>query len=147
MRLSLRIFSAVFVAFSLASSIGVWTRTQHLSIQVMAWEMLGTAAFLLAGAYLATSTFRSGITLSHDSIELQTPFKRRCLALASIRGRREYEREDAEGGKTKYLKIIPRDDSLPTLAFPDHFDFDTKFYIWYDSLPDLDALERMSPDP
>jgi len=141
-RSSLQIFAAVFLAGSLVCSIGVWIRESH-SREPSYFQLLGTALFMLASTWFATQSFLSTVKLSREAIEVRTLFTRGKLALSTICGRRERVVEDPEGGRTKFLKIVPWSSNLPTLEFPEHFDFDTDFYLWYDELEDLDTT---SPD-
>lgn len=137
MRSSIRIFAALFVAITLALLIDLWVRALH-SGEIKPLQVIGSGVFLLANGWLGASAFGSHVRLSADAIEFRKMFRSKTLPMSEIRGRRERVVEDDEGGKTTYLKIVPWDMGLEALEFPEHFDFDTNFYLWYDELENLD---------
>jgi hypothetical protein len=47
-----------------------------------------------------------------------------------------------DGGTTRYLKLEPNDDRLPSLSFPRDCNFDGVFCDWFNNLPDLDAIDK-----
>lgn len=61
------------------------------------------------------------------------------MQISEIRGRREYSTGDAEGGSTRYVKLVPRNNDLPALDFEKGYAFDEAFWRWYNGLSDLDA--------
>jgi hypothetical protein len=46
------------------------------------------------------------------------------------------------GGNTRYLKLIPGDDRLPTLEFSKNYTIDDTFYKWFYEPPDLDERDK-----
>lgn len=101
--------------------------------------------FLAAGIGLTFYAFKAAIGFSQDAIEHRTIFGQKKLPLDGIKGRREYVVKGAQGdvgGNTRYLKLVPNDDRLPTLEFSKHYTFDDTFYRWFYELPDLDAEDR-----
>jgi hypothetical protein len=84
--------------------------------------------------------FTARVELSDKSIEVRNLFSRRSLLLDSIRGFRE--RTVIGKTRTTYLKIEPINETMPILEFGEYFNFDSAFYEWCYSLPDLDEVEE-----
>jgi hypothetical protein len=104
----------------------------------LAWPIL----YLLSAALFAVSHFRNFVRLSTDSIELSRMRGRKILPLGRIKGRRRYtEKADPYGPPAKHLVLEPNDDQFPKLDLKDGSWFDESFYAWFDSLPDLDAMD------
>lgn len=101
--------------------------------------------FLAAGLGMTFYAFKAAIEFSQDAVEHRTIFGQKKLPLDGIKGRREYVVKGAQGdggGNTRYLKLEPNDDRLPTLEFSKHYTFDDTFYRWFYELPDLDAEDK-----
>jgi len=107
--------------------------------------MVIAVVFLIVGIGLTINFFKATVTFTSDAIELNTIFARKKLPFSGIRGRREYVVRGGEvdaGGSTRYLKLVPNDDRLPTLDFMKNYTFDDAFYSWFNALPDLDAEDK-----
>jgi len=102
----------------------------------------GAAFLLLFGAYVAASVFRTALTLAGETIELRTLFARKALRFDNILGRREYVAATKYGGRLSW-KIVPNENRLPTLKFDSNLEFDGEFREWFESLPDLDAIDKL----
>lgn len=133
-----------FLAIGSVVSIGIWSGVIAGEREPKSGEMFASAVIAVVGVLLAWSAFRATVTLSEDAIELRTPFGSKSLARHAIRGRREYVVTGGgdEGGSTRYLKLESNDDRLPTIDIAKYFNFDDKFYQWFNALPDLDALDK-----
>jgi hypothetical protein len=45
------------------------------------------------------------------------------------------------------LKLEPNDDRIPTLEFEEtYYTLDDHFFAWFNALPDLDALDKTTPE-
>jgi hypothetical protein len=75
---------------------------------------------------------------------VQTLFSRNQLPLSAIRGRRELVSRDAEGTTRNWL-LVPIDNARPALKMEKSYNFDDDFKRWFNSLPDLDALDKQNP--
>jgi hypothetical protein len=104
--------------------------------------VLGLSSGALMALWWTLKVFSASVTISKDSIELRDLFGKRKITLSAIRGRREY----TVRGKsiTDYLKIEPTDGRIPALEFERNFNFDSAFFEWFYSLPDLDEVEEMN---
>jgi hypothetical protein len=134
-----------FLTIGSVVSIGIWNGIIFGEREPKFAEMVGTPVLAIVGVFLAWSAFRATVTLSADAIELRTLFERKRLPLNAIRGRREYVVRGGTvdvGGSTRYLKLEPNDDRLPTMDIVKYFNFDDRFYQWFKALPDLDALDK-----
>lgn len=105
-------------------------------------EMMIACIFLIVGIGLTIYFFKTSVIFTTDAIELHMVFAQHRLPLNAIRGRREYVVSDNEGGSSRYLKLVPNDDRLPTLDFMKGYTFDDAFYRWFYELPDLDAEDK-----
>ncbi|MGO9129879.1 MAG: hypothetical protein ACLQIS_09130 [Bryobacteraceae bacterium] len=106
------------------------------------WE-LGIASIVVMGCgFWVAHAFEARVALFDDAIEVRGLFGKKRLRFDEIRGRREYVVRGDEGGSTRYLKLEPNDDRLPTLRFAREHNFDSVFYAWFRRLPDLDAMEK-----
>jgi hypothetical protein len=136
-----RAFPIVFIAFSLVFLFGLFSKGLDFEDQKQIITLVVAIVFLLVGSYMTISAFKSTITLSANSIELLTLKGRQQLALSAIRGRREYWVNTGRS-RTRYLRLEPDDDRLPTMDFEKSFTFDDSFYAWFNALPDLDADDK-----
>jgi hypothetical protein len=103
---------------------------------------LAGAVMAVAGLALTYRAFNVKVYLSPDAIELQGPLSTKSLPLQAIKGRRQYESERTRYSPKRYLMVVANSDELPTLRLRDDMNFDDAFYAWFNSLPDLDALEK-----
>ena len=78
---------------------------------------------------------------------MQTIFERRTLPLDKIRGRRRYlDGGGDESPSIWHLKLEPNDDQFPALEFEErYYKLDDHFFAWFNTLSDLDALEKTRP--
>jgi hypothetical protein len=142
-----RILALVFLAFVLAGSVTIWTEILVGERKPAKWERTSVTLGPLLGAYFVLEVFISTVTLFEDAIEVQTVFRNKRLLFTAIRGRREYVvRGGADSGPTRYLKLEPNEDGLPTLKFEKSYNFDAAFYRWFNALPDLDLREGHGPE-
>src|SRR5258708_24656770 len=100
--------------------------------------------FPLVGFGMTVHGFVSKLVFSDDGVDQVAYLGRKSLPYASIRGRREsVVRGDAESGNTRYLRLEPHDDH-PALEFGKNlYAFDATFREWFNSLPDLDAMDMV----
>lgn len=140
MSIWIRLFAAVFLAFSLLGLFGLlWSQHSGLQGRNPA-EMIEWTAISVFAAGWAVYVFGSAIVLSENGIEKRTPLKTDSLRFAQIRGRRERVHRNFDGSYIRYLQVIPRDALAPVIRFQKFYAFDAAFYAWYDELPDLDTL-------
>jgi len=136
--------SVVFstVAFFLMISFWIGIATGQKEPKLL--EMILVPVFPIVGGVWVAFAFTSTVTLFQDAIELRTLANRKHLPFARIRGRREYVVQ-SDDGSTRYLKLEPNDDRLPTLELQQNYDFDSAFYNWFYQLSDLDELDKPKP--
>jgi hypothetical protein len=140
-----RTFALLFLGFSAFFLIGTSWGLLTGQEEAKPLQMVFAVVFLVVGIGLTINFFKTTITFTADAIELNTIFARKKLPFSGIRGRREYvvRGGDVEaGGSTRYLKLVPNDDRLPTLDFMKNYTFDDAFYRWFNALPDLDAEDN-----
>jgi len=135
----------MFLAFSTFFVIGTLRGLITGQEEAKPLQLVIAVVFLIVGIGLTINFLKTTVTFSADTIELKTIFARKSLPLSAIRGRREYvvRGGDADaGGSTRYLKLVPNDDRLPTLDFMKNYTFDDVFYRWFYELPDLDVEDK-----
>lgn len=137
--LRIGILSAGMVPFAIALGIGLG------AIPTAKDDRLGD--FLIAlffGLLLQIAVWgvqAAKLTFTQDSVTLRTLFREKSLPLDAIRGRRE--RIDVIGKSRSHSWIlVPEDDRLDELSFSRNYNFDESFNAWFQSLPDLDALDK-----
>jgi len=96
-----------------------------------------TGLLVMAGLLLLGHCLTARVSLGPDAIELKTLWSTKRMDFATIRGYREYETTDSDGVKTRYIQLESLDYHQPALKFQDIYNFDTKFYEWFHSLPKL----------
>ena len=140
----IRIFAVAFLGFSLLGLLGLlWSQHEGMQSRNPA-QMLEWGAITIFAAGWAVYVFGAVIVLSGGGIEKRTLFKTDSLRSAEIRGRREKVHRNFDGSYIRYLQVVPRDPLLPVIQFQKFYVFDAAFYAWYDELPDLDAIDRMT---
>jgi hypothetical protein len=107
--------------------------------------IFSSSAVLLGGIVLTASAFTARFKISADSVEIGNVFGKKKLALDAIRGRRQYA--TGSGRLTAiHFKLEPKENGPAALTFQNHFNFDDRFWDWFDQLPDLDSEESPSVD-
>jgi hypothetical protein len=135
------IFFLVVASFFLFA---IWGRIATGQKEPKLFEMILAPVLFIAGAVWVAFAFTSTVTLFHDAIELRTLVNRTRLPFTGIRGWREYVVQ-SDDGSTRYMKLEPNDDQLPTVEFQQDYNFDGTFYNWFYQLPDLDELDKTKP--
>jgi hypothetical protein len=131
------------MAVSSLVCIGIWGGVILGRREPKLEEMVVSAILPMFGVLWVAFSFLSTVTLFVDALEHRTLLGRKRLPFEGIRGRREYFVDSYESGSTRYLKLEPNDDRLPTLDFQKYYTFDREFYEWFNNLPDLDAMDRL----
>jgi len=133
--------SALFVlAVGSVFCIAVWSGPIFPAQNADLVRLFASAALLLYGFYQTANAFLSTVTLLQGSVEVRTAFSRKSLLFSEIRGRRQYTSMGRY--RTAYFKLEPDHDRLYSLAFEQAFTFDEAFFQWFNSLPDLDAIDE-----
>jgi hypothetical protein len=133
-----RAFALFFLLFSLAGLVHFWSEMLAGERPPNTTEFVVPALMVLAGVILVVHFFTTFVTLFPDAIEVRTLLSARRVDFNKIRGRREYETTDADGIKTRYIKLELLDYQQPALEFQAFYDFDNEFYEWLRSLPNLE---------
>jgi hypothetical protein len=138
-----RVAASAFLGFTAVFAATIWMRATTGEEDVHLLPTIVSVVLVCGGVMWALYAFQSTVTLTESSIELRDLTGRKNLPLASIRGRRTYV---VSGGdppdQTRYFKLEPDDDRLPALDFQKDYNFDAAFFAWFNSLPDLDALDK-----
>jgi hypothetical protein len=137
-----RAFALFFLAIGAFSVIVTWGMPIAGQAEAKPIQMMISVVFLIVGTGLTINFFKTSIIFTTDAIELHMIFTQKRLPLNAIRGRREYAVSGDEAGNTRYLKLVPNDDRLPTLDFMKGYTFDDAFCRWFYELPDLDAEDN-----
>lgn len=137
------LFSLFFFLFGSVASWRIWGVGSVGEHEPGFWDLFSSAVIALVGMVLVVHYFTARIILFEDAIEQRNLLGRKKLRFDQIRGRREYV-VSGEDGSTRYLKIEPNDDRLPTLNFVKGYAFDRVFLSWFYSLPDLDSQAKGS---
>ena len=148
MRSSQRIVTIVLLIFGLFFSIAIWGGVLSGTREPRFFEMMFPLVFSLAATLFAIRAFRNSVCLSDEAIELRGLSGRRALPLDKIKGRRRYlSKGDDESPDVWHLVFEPNDDRFPKLDIEELYRFDGRFYAWYNSLPDLDELDKTRSKP
>ncbi len=142
---SWRAFALAFLALGTIFAIHIWREVRWGLAEPRPFEIAIGAVLVLVGTALVAHTFTESVRFTTDAIERATLVGVKRLPLSNIRGRREYAVSGHESGRTRYLKLEPNDDRLPTLDFSRNYDFDDAFYKWFHGLPDLDEMDKEAP--
>jgi hypothetical protein len=141
-----RVAASALLGFSTIFAATTWAKAITGEDVAHLFPMIVSVILVCGGVVWTLYAFRSTVTLSEDAIELSDLTGRKSLPLASIRGRRTYVVSGgSEPVQTRYLKLEPDDDRFPILDFQKDYNFDAAFYAWFNSLPDLDALDKTRP--
>jgi len=139
-----RALALLFLAFGCFFAIGVSVKAAVELAEPEPLNVLIAILFVLVGIGWTTYTFNVTVTLSEDGITHRNLLGQKRLPLNGIRGRREcVVRGGDPPGATRYLKLEPEDDRLPSISFGKNYNFDEAFYMWFNSLPDLDAMDKV----
>jgi hypothetical protein len=134
-RVSLYAFAAIL------ATTGAWLVTMSLRYPAPAgsWLLLGGAALVLLGGFMAAFAALAKVILRTDAIELCGPLRTRELRLTALAGRRL---QATRGGSI--LLLVPKvgrpvrlDSGIPR---------DRVLTAWIDALPDLDLQERAASE-
>jgi len=143
-----RVFCIVFMTLSVFFLVGFWGGAISGEREATWLELMIPIVFLIVGGFFTARAFRNYIALSQGEICVQTIFERQTLPFDKIRGRRRDLRQgDDEFPSIWYLKLEPNDDRIPTLEFEEtYYTLDDHFFAWFNALPDLDALDKTTPE-
>lgn len=148
MRSSERIVTIVLLVLGLFFSVAIWRGVLSGIREPRFFEMMAPVAFSLAAALFALRAFRNSVCLSERAIELRALSGTRTLPLDKIKGRRRYrDKGDDVSPGVWHLVLEPKDNSFPKLDIEELYQFDSRFYAWFDSLPDLDASAKTRSKP
>jgi hypothetical protein len=108
-------------------------------------DLVFPSVYLLMGGAFALISFRSFVRLSEDSIEVSRVWGSNVLPFDKIKGRRRYtEKADPYSTPARHLVLEPNDDRFSRLDIKESDKsgkFDEDFYLWFNSLADLDKLD------
>lgn len=93
-------------------------------------------AFLCLGGYMIAYVLRARIALREDAIEVSGVINRQTMSRHEILGYRKISEQSPPA-----LVLVARSDSQRKLKIPDIFAFDSVFYEWLSTFPDLDDRE------
>jgi hypothetical protein len=132
---------ALYAFAAILATIGAWLVTVSLRYPAPAgsWLLLGGAALVLLGGFMAASAALSKVILRADAIALCGPLRTRELRLSALAGRRL---RATRGGPVLLL--------IPKVGRPVRLDSgisrDRVLAAWIDALPDLDLQERAASE-
>jgi hypothetical protein len=138
-----RAVAIILLASGLTMWIGIWVNVLIHGQETTALLMLFPVVYSLLASYFVLRAFTSRVCLTVQSIKAHTPAWTKELPLDKIRGRRRYL---SPGNKNSpdiwHLKFEPNDDRFPLIDIEETYNFDDKFYAWFNALPDLDQLDK-----
>lgn len=141
-----RVAASAFLGLSAVLAATNWVRAMTGEKDAHLFQMIVSVVLVCVGVVWTLYAFQSTVTLTEDAIELRDLAGRKNLPLASICGRRTYVVTGGNPpGQTRYLKLEPDDDRLPILDFQKDYNFDAAFFAWFNSLPDLDSMDKTRP--
>jgi hypothetical protein len=107
-------------------------------------EVVAPVVYALGGILLTIRAFGNSVRLSDTEIELRNWTASIVLPLDKIEGRREYvDREHSPS--VRHLVLQPNDDRFPKLDIEEIYRFDDFFHRWFNSLRDLDEVDKRRP--
>jgi hypothetical protein len=118
-----RAVSVVYLIGGCFFVIAIWGGVISGDREPKIFDMAVPLVLTVTGAFWVAHSFRTSVALRDDAIELCNLFTKKRLPFDAIRGRREYVSRGARSA-TRYLKLEPNDDRLPTLEFEKHYAFD-----------------------
>jgi hypothetical protein len=137
------VFSIGFIV-----AVGIWSRVILGDREPNWYEMTIPVVVSAGGSLFAIRAFRNTVRLSDSAIETHGMAGRQVLPLDKIEGRRRYlDKGDENSPSVWHLEIVPNDDRFPKLDIQEIYRFDEYFNRWFESLPDLDELDKHRPKP
>ena len=136
-----RAFAVFFLAFSALFLVQMLRDVISGHDEPELWKIGIDSIVVVSCGFWVAHAFKAGVALFDDAIEVRGLFGKKRLRFDEIRGRREYVVKGEEGS-TRYMKLEPNDDRLPTLHFAREYNFDGVFDAWFRGLPDADALDQ-----
>ena len=133
----IRASALFFLTFSLAGLLHFWCDTLARERSLATIERLGPGLMVLVSILLVGHFFAACVTLLPEAIEVRTLWSTKRMDFDRIRGWRERVTTDSDGVKTRYIKLEPLGYQQTALEFQDFYNFDSKFYEWLYSLPEL----------
>lgn len=98
----------------------------------------------IVGLFTAAHAFVSRVVFTNDALQRVTLIGRRTVPLNLIRGRREYVvNGDDPPGSTRYVRLELNNGDKSIDLGKKLYNFDHQFWAWYNSLPDLDAADKV----
>lgn len=148
MRSSQRIITIILLIGGLFFSVMSWGGVLAGIREPRFLEMMAPVVFSLAATLFTIRAFRNSVCLSDEAIKLRGLSGIRVLPLGKIKGRRRYlSKGDDESPDVWHLVLEPNDDRFPKLDIEELYQFDNQFYVWFNSLPDLDELDKTRSRP
>jgi len=140
-----RVLAIVFTAIGLLASLAVWTQTLTGQREATYKDLLVPVALFFIGVLFLYISYTSYVALSPSEVQYRSALRLLTLPLDKIRGRRRYlDDGGAEEASEWRLRIESDDDRYPSLDFQEsYYRFDTEFFEWFKSLPDLDELDKL----
>jgi len=111
-----RVFPMFFVAMGLLFFASFIDNGLDFREQKQVVQLLLATVFVLVGSFMTVSAFKSTITLTASASGLRTLSGEQKLPFSGIRGRRKYVVR-GHYGDTRYRRLEPNDDRLPTIDF------------------------------
>lgn len=144
MKSSQRLGSVVLLLFGLAFTCGIWGSVLSGSREVTFLEIMFPIVYSLFAAVFTWRSFRNRVLLSKEIVELHSLSGTHVLPVKNIKGRRRYlSRGDADSPDVWHLVLEPDDDRYPKIDLEELYRFDEQFYKWFDTLPDLDEMDKI----
>jgi hypothetical protein len=148
MKSSQRAVTIVLLVGGLIFSVVIWAGVLTGVRDPKFFEMMSPILFSIVAALFTMAAFRNSVRFSGEAIELRSLSGTRVLPLDKVSGRRRYlSKGDENSPSVWHLVIEPNDDQYPKLDLEERYRFDDNFYEWFNSLPDLDDLDKTRPKP
>jgi len=142
MRTSQRFVWVVFLAFGVLIGVGEVYGVLSGVAQPTFLTTIFPPVFIALTAIGTLRAFSNWISLSDAEFEACTLRGKRVLPRDKVRGRRKYCDDSAEGPNVWHLVVETNDDRFPKIDIEELYQFDDYFYRWFNSLPDLDELDK-----
>jgi hypothetical protein len=143
-----RVFSLVFSGFYAIALVAIWFGVPSGNRKPNFVEIIVPLVLVLAGVFFSVRAFLNSITLTSDTVEVKSLAGKRVLPFDRIRGRRRYlDKGDADSPSIWRLVLESNDDRFPRIDIQETYNFDDFFYQWFNTLRDLDVLDKSKPKP
>lgn len=137
-------FALFFLAFTSVCFVGMLRSILGGTTDPSLVNMLCASMLPIAGLLMTAHAFVSRLTFTSDALKRITLIRERAVTLESIRGRREYVVSGGDPpGATRYVRLELNNGDPPVDLGKTLYKFDEAFWAWFESLPDLDAAEKV----